>query len=107
MKMSNNIIKDPALVLVIQDLAGGIKSVAVTKELLKITLEASLKALTMAIPNIRLQSIIPTTLRMVMVVNYSKATMAYLKSFHPEAATRDGNFSTLFSPGLWKVLHAF
>ena len=73
----SNIINDPVLVTAIQDLARGIKSEAdlssLTRELLKITVEASLNAemeAPWATPSIRLPGIIPATAGMAIAANH-------------------------------------
>jgi len=75
-------------------LARGIKSEAdlssLTRELLKITVEASLNAemeAHLGYPSIRLQGKIPATVGMAMVKNHLKATTAYWKLKHRETAT--------------------
>ena len=91
----SNIINDPVLVTAIQDLARGIKSEAglssLTRELLKITVEASLNAeiwrLTWATPSIRLRAIIPATAGMAMAANHLRAITACLRLKRPETAT--------------------
>ena len=91
----SNIINDPVLVSAIQDLARDIKSEAdlssLTRELLKITVEASLNAEMeaphRATPSIRLQGIIPETVGMAMAANHLEAITAYLRLKRHETAT--------------------
>jgi hypothetical protein len=93
MKMSN-IINDPVLVSAIQDLARGIKSEAelssLTRELLKITVEASLNAemeAHLGYPNHSPRGIIPVTAGMAMAANHLKAITACLRLKRHETAT--------------------
>ena len=79
----SNIINDPALVTAIQDLARGIKSEAdlssLTRELLKITVEASLNAemeAHLGYPKHSPTGQCPATAGMAMAANHSKATTA-------------------------------
>ena len=95
----SDIIKDPILVSAIQDLARGIKSEAdlssLTRELLKITVEASLNAeMEDHYPKHSSSGIILATAGMAMVLNHLKAITACLRSKRHETAT------ALLSPSL-------